>query len=195
MASAVQICNLALAMIGSRSTISSLSEESVEAQQCGLFYALSLDAILEGFDWPFARRKATLAQVGTPPTDWVYQYAYPNDCLAVREVIRLARELDPIPYTIHFDSEQNTRVILSDEADLVIRYTAKVPNEAVLSPLFVKALAAHLAIELTIPLTRDMKLLSTINERYVMAIRDAWAGAASESDPDEERTASWIEGR
>lgn len=195
MASAVQICNLALSMIGSRSTITSLTEQSVEAQQCNLHYKLALDAMLEGFDWPFARKTAALAGVGTPPTDWLYQYAYPSNCLAVREVIRLARELDPIPYTLSYDDTQAARVILADDPDLVIRYTAKITNEALLSPMFVKALSAALAVQLTIPLTRDMNLLGTINDLASMALQAAQAGASNESEPDEERTASWVEGR
>lgn len=103
----VDICNRALAAISTRSSIASLRETSTEARACSLLYGSTRDALLRSAFWNFARSTANLtvlkAASGTPenPTaaaaqwdpktqpalPWLYSYAYPNDALAMRQLI------------------------------------------------------------------------------------------------------------
>lgn len=98
MTSPIDICNNALAAVGSRSTIASLDEGSNEALQCRLQYESTRDTLLRSAPWGFARRVASGALLKTatgispwdssqPPPPWQYQYAYPSDCILFRYLI------------------------------------------------------------------------------------------------------------
>ena len=57
MASAVDICNLALGHIGNKAEITAIvpPDGSAEAAQCGKFYPIARDECLSEFDWGFAK--------------------------------------------------------------------------------------------------------------------------------------------
>jgi len=89
----VSICNRALAMIGSRSTISSInpSDGSNEANQCALWYYSTRDALLRAAHWNFTRTQIQLTQLkastdvnSTCPAPWAFEYAYPSNCMKMR---------------------------------------------------------------------------------------------------------------
>lgn len=95
MTSEVVLCNRALAAIGTRSTISSItpSDGSEEANQCSLLYYPVRDQLLRSAHWDFARAQNYLAQLkssqdtnSTCPVPWAYEYAYPSDCLKARYI-------------------------------------------------------------------------------------------------------------
>ena len=52
----VDICNEALSVMGSRSTIASLTENSAEAIQCNLRYETVRDQLLRLAPWAFAKK-------------------------------------------------------------------------------------------------------------------------------------------
>lgn len=103
MASKTHICQLALAAIGMRSSIASISESSPEARACLLQYDQALDDVLSAAHWNFARKQFALtvlkARSGTPenptgansepPRPWLYSYAYPADCVHARFLMPL----------------------------------------------------------------------------------------------------------
>jgi len=102
----IEICNQALAMVGTRSTIASLTENSNEARACAQQFDSTRDRLLRAAPWNFATKWATLAvlkalpglpestvtassqtwQTDYPPPPWGYSYAYPSDCLMARSV-------------------------------------------------------------------------------------------------------------
>lgn len=106
MASDVDICNRALQSIAARSTISSLTDGSVEARNCNLMYNDTRDAVLTMAHWNFAKKTDYLSVLkqapGTPggvasasqwttafpAPPWLYEYGVPADCLAMRQVIQ-----------------------------------------------------------------------------------------------------------
>ncbi len=102
----VELANEALSNIGTRSTISSLSEGSVEADTVSRYYNKVRQQMLRAAPWNFARAFAALSVLkalpGTPentspasstwlpsypPPPWLYTYAYPVDALMIRYVI------------------------------------------------------------------------------------------------------------
>lgn len=104
--SSVSIANRALAAVGTRSTISSLTEGSTEANNVALVYAPVRQQLLRAAPWGWAKATTTLslwkAQPGTPentnaattywsnanpPPGWNYSYLYPSDAVFVRKVI------------------------------------------------------------------------------------------------------------
>lgn len=106
MASEVNICNRALQAINTRSQISALTENSVEARNCNLLYADTRDEVLSMAHWGFAKKVDYLALLksapGTPSgvasasqwssafpaPPWLYEYAVPQDCVGMRSVIQ-----------------------------------------------------------------------------------------------------------
>jgi hypothetical protein len=85
----VDICNRALASVGSTKLIEALDQTgSTEAEQCLLWYERLRDEILRDRVWKFATRRATLALVaGETRTDWGFVYALPSNCLQVRGLV------------------------------------------------------------------------------------------------------------
>lgn len=106
MASEVNICNRALQSIATRTQISSLTEGSVEANNCNLIYADTRDEVLSMAHWNFAKKfdylsllkqapgtpgglaSATQWSAAFPPPGWLYEYAYPSDAVSIRSVVQ-----------------------------------------------------------------------------------------------------------
>lgn len=97
--SQVNVCNLALLSIGSRSQISSLTENSTQSNACAQFYPFVFNSMARAANWNCLRKQAKLsllaAAEGTPENPsgtglpvpsqpWLYAYAYPSDCLRLR---------------------------------------------------------------------------------------------------------------
>lgn len=109
MADVTSICNQALAAVGTRTSITSIGEQSNEARQCLLQYDPTRRHLLRSAHWGFARAYVApallLARYGTPenpgpgkpdyrwdaqqepPPPWLYAYYVPSDSLAVRYIV------------------------------------------------------------------------------------------------------------
>lgn len=105
--SQVALVNESLLSIGTRATISSMTENSNEARVASQFYNTTLEQLLRAAHWSFAKKTDLLtlskAAPGTPenqttgsttwnpteypPPPWLYSYIYPIDCLAIRAVL------------------------------------------------------------------------------------------------------------
>jgi len=123
MADVTSLCNQALAMVGTRSSISTISEESNEARACLLSFEPTRKQLLRAAHWGFARAYARFplirARFGTPEADpalgspvngwnstyeppppWLYAYGIPADVLLVRYVLpNLANSQPAVPFT------------------------------------------------------------------------------------------------
>ncbi len=91
----VTLYNLALSAVGTRSRISSPTENSREAQICNQWYPVIRDSTLRAAHWSSARHIASLslhAQTtegadwaeGDPEPPWLFRYNLPNDFLYPR---------------------------------------------------------------------------------------------------------------
>ena len=92
MSSVVEICNFALGLTGSRAVIAAIDENSKEAYHCNLHYESARDAALRARPWRFAKKYQVLADVGSPPSPWLYRYRYPADCLKARHIQKATTE-------------------------------------------------------------------------------------------------------
>lgn len=198
MASVVAICNLALSNIG-KENINALTDSGAEARACNQFYEHTRDTLLQAYPWRFAGKTLSLAQITNDrPGQWDYAYSRPSDCLKVRWV-RPIYDAATCALTqqqeISFPHDIDGDTIYCNLSPALLRYTARTTDPARFSPLFVDALAWHLAVRLAMPLTRDPKIRS-----------DAWqvasqmTGAAQMADANETRETSdhvseFIEGR
>lgn len=106
MTSTTDITNRALQLLGTRTTIASLSESSNEAIQANLIITQLRDDLLRMAPWNCSFNYANLVyitsspgtpentsaatttwQKGQPPPPWAYEYQYPADCLRAQFVV------------------------------------------------------------------------------------------------------------
>lgn len=182
MASAVDICNLALGHIGNKAEITAIvpPDGSAEAAQCGKFYPIARDECLSEFDWGFAKRRQVLAQIaGTAPSGWEYWYTVPNPYLVARQVV--VEEYDtPIQFTTESDATHGT-VILTQTDKAELWYTAIITDTTKYPPLFIHAVSWLLASYLALPITREPKIKEIAIQQYAITVGRAKHIDASQS--------------
>jgi hypothetical protein len=197
--SEVSICNVALGRLAISNEIASLTEQSNEAVQCRRFYETTRDRVLTEAPWNFASRRSSLANVGTPPDGWGYRYRYPNDCLQARKIINPASRSPAadqrIPFAVMEDQDNAGKVIVTDEANAVLEYTLRVTDTTLFSPGFDSALAWALAAEIGGPLKADVKWIQLAEQRYAMALMQAWANSANEGQEDTAQDSEFVRAR
>jgi hypothetical protein len=176
MPSITDIANAALSLVGTRSKIAAIDEGSTEANACRTHFAMARDATLRAFDWNFARRIATLAELPDPPVP-VHRFAMPVDCLRLLHVIgkkafQVTADLDPTGAPI--------TVVLTGAAPAVAVYTARIADtgrwDAGFVDAMVRGLAARVCFELTGKSDREKALLV----QWQQAVREAAAQALNE---------------
>lgn len=201
MASAVDICNLALARLGDSATVTSIDppEGSAQAEHCARFYPIARDTMLEAHPWKFATRRARLAQLIVDAWNWDYAYAEPADALKLLSVLPASAANDTD--TEEFESETTADgdpIILTNLEDASLRYVARVTDTTAYSPMFIDALGWMLASYLAGPLikgdTGAVAARSCLQNAFV-ALRQAQVSDANQRKIRPEKTPSWIAGR
>jgi hypothetical protein len=196
--SILSICNRALALLGSKSFITSLTEGSAQADQCNIQVEPARKQTLTDFDWPFARTYSVLTEYGTAPDRWSYQYIYPAKCLYAREINYGTRTDDPVPFQVGniIDAGSERRVIWTDIEDATLIYTYDYETVSFMPPAFQEAFAANVAYKICLPLTRDKQLMGQLANYYGAMLNRAEVLQGNEGVEDvNERQATWIEAR
>jgi len=172
MASEVETCNMALSHIRAGS-INSLTEGSLPAQQCKLWYPIIRNRMLKESAWGFNRKIRALSLVTTEIFNWAYAWQYPTDCLKINRLVGAHEELanadadvvsrlldsqllplkdmrTQISYEV-FNFDDN-KTIGTNEADLRIDYAAKITDPNLFTDDFNIAFSYLLASVLAIPI-------------------------------------------
>jgi hypothetical protein len=159
--------NVSLRRIGYKLRVASLYDGSKAARSALDIYAQTRDEILRQNDWTFAERNIAMvllkqAPAGGyipplvwssvyPPLPWLFEYAYPNDCLKVRAVKPVpifVPEFDPQPcvYGVENDNSLNppAKVITCNVPNAVLVYTGQVTDPATWEADFVEEFCAAL---------------------------------------------------
>lgn len=227
MATEVDICNLALAHLGNAATVASINppEGSAEADHCARFYPLARDTLLEMHAWGFALKRVALAQVTNTASEWLYAYSTPNDAVNLLDVLPPSATDDinaqvpfpsdsyglsaiqvfnpvtigytPQPYSSEIDANGN-QIILTNQEQAVLRYTALITDTSLFSPLFTMTLSWHLAAMLAGPVLKGESGISeTERATKMMAVM---LSQAKNSDANQRRVnphvaTPWIAGR
>jgi len=189
MASAVQICNMALQRVGSPA-ITALDQGNKAANLCQTYFETLRDEVLAAHDWGFARKRRQLALLSeTAVGRWTYTYQMPVDCLKPRFVESSLGTQDT-----KFRVEGST--ILCNEEDIVLVYTARITDTTKFSTDFIKALWTRIAAELAHPLTGSNTKGEGMWKLYYIALKEAET-EDSRSDKDEvtEQLDSWLAAR
>ncbi len=207
MATDVDICNLALAYLGDTASISALSEQSAQAQLCTRFYPIARDSLMEMYTWAFTTKRVVLAQVTNIWPQWLYAYASPNDAVNLLGVLPQAADDDysdpwtgqiqTRPFSNEIDAS-GTQIILTNEPNATLRYTALVTDTTQFSPLFVTTLAWHLASMLAGPVLKGDA--GAQQAQRAATVMQGYLSKAIESDANQRRVKpthlpSWIGAR
>ena len=216
MASEIEIYNRALSRIGIDQFISDPAENSKAGSLYRLWYASCVATCLRDFPWNFAARVVALAQLsGDLLPGWAYKYAYPVDCLMARVVAdsRGMRStlstfsqsdvyLDaqygaysnigqaPVPFAIMSEAPTSTtvrRVIVTDQSEAYLFYTAKIDDPNQFDASFVTALEWMIAAEIAGPFLgapTGPQVAKSAGEQYRNAIISAKAQTLNETGRD-----------
>jgi hypothetical protein len=170
MVSKVAMANMALDILGVDS-IASITEASAAARKVSARIDGAIEAVLEMSDWTFARRIAALAEVTND--DWTERYerkySLPSDIL---RATRLVPAIDtpnsaPISYSL-----ANGALYTNEEAArLQYTYRKLDPTEWPMS--FTEAVAAYLARQLAMPLTRKRPMFIDANSIFLSQLASA----------------------
>lgn len=193
--SEVQVCNLALAHVGTKSTIASLDEKSAEAKACKLFFEPIRDEVLAAQHWGFAKKYQALADLGSPPSEWAYRYAYPTDCIEARYIVPPTKADAHPPFEIGLNDDATGRTILTDIAAASLCYTARVTPAHLFPPRFVTALGWRLAAAIAPGLTAKLDIERKCMQAYQAALVGAETANAREGTGLTSPEAAWIKDR
>ena len=188
MPSETEICNLALSHIGNL-TINTFSDPSQEARKCKIYYPLARDYVLHDHDWGFAERRESLALMANfdfPGYDYAYQY--PADCIKARRIHTLSPF--PVDYAVVAAPGLSDRLVVTNQADAILVYTAKLTDPNIFDPSFVVALSYKLAADLAQPLTKNLKLQEAMLGMYTVFLSRAKTVNSNEAEKTENRAQS-----
>lgn len=155
MATAVDICNMALSQLGDEATVTSIDppEGSAQAEHCQRFYPMALAEILASHHWTFAKRRTQLAKLADVPVgqEDFYYYPLPADCIELISVgtSQLPPNVQPT-YTI--EQTDAGQAIVAKYKTLWVLYITSDVKETQFPPLFTTALTHKLASLLAGPI-------------------------------------------
>lgn len=239
MTAPVDLVNRALSAIGARSTVANLElEQSVEAKQGRLLYAPTRDAMLRAAHWNFARKTAALSMLkaapGTPeatgsgPWDpatmpappWLYEYAYPADCLLVRYVspapLDAGSSITPplfssgggheapvlmgraVPFVVASSIDNSSlpiRVVLANARAALGTYTARIEAPELWDDGFQEALVSALASRFSVALTGNLELAQRAAQQAMQALFTARAQDGNEGLTRLDHVPDWLAAR
>ncbi len=181
---AINICNEALAMIGTE-PINAFTDEGKEAALCNLLYPSARDEVLTLYPWSCTIARADLQRLSeTPVSGYEYAYAMPNDYLA-GGIVETPETMLP------FEIEGGK--LLTNAIEITIKYQKQVTDPNKFSPLLASVIATRLAQMISMPITQSTKISSLIDSKFELVLlraKGADAAGASQEPGVEPR---WVD--
>lgn len=233
--SVVTLSNRALLSVGARAQISDLNEGSVEANAIRVLFIPTFESLARAARWGCLRKQATLSLIGAamgtpenpdgvtlplPPVPWLYQYAYPSDCLAVRYIVPSLPNASPtgviplttasvsaatwlpgggqIPFTPAYTTDADGNPIesvLCNATQAQAVYTVNQPNPIIWDSLFEAAFVGALAAYLVPALSLDLPLMQISIKTADNAIQQARVADGNEGVTVMDHLPDWMAAR
>lgn len=186
MADKVEICNMALDLIGHGGRLDSLDVQTPEAEACKLHFQSTYETCIDFYNWSFTRRDEVIdkSDLLTNVYALPYQHAYrlPEDVLRVLYLMDLdASSLKEtqrlqLPDHIQFDlrNYNGQKILATDhEPNFVIEYQAYVDMGTTrIPPTFTAGLTYLLASKLAPSLVRGTEGLTMGTRLYQLAMTE-----------------------
>jgi len=174
MASEVEICNLAMTVLGA-DRITSLSDNTENARRLTAIYDDCLNDVLRAHPWNFAITRVKLSLlVTTPLFGYDYEFQLPTDCLRVIEV---SDGSQPI-----MDFKIEGRKLLLNYDSVYIKYIANVTDPNQYTSQFIFVLSSRLAAELAYAITNNKTTAELLTKVYMDRLQKCKETDAQESD-------------
>lgn len=196
MASAVDICNAALSLIGARAHISNLTppDGSVEAGYCARFYPMARREMLQIIRPRNARRRVKLVQVDNTSDAWAYAYATPSDMIDALRVLSSCSPLTRDSLERWHTGDRGSAgfvleggVLLTNEPDATLVYLFDQTDVSTYSPLTQSAISMRVAAYLAGPIIKgDAGTNVGVRWRQASAQEAAVAAAADANSSSSE---------
>lgn len=200
MASEVDICNLALSMLGDEATLTSIDppEGSAQADHCKRFYPMARDAVLELHPWGFCTKRQTLAQLDTTVWNWTYAYRAPSQCLRILAVMPSDATTETEEVAYDTEGGDDSIIIRTNQELAVCRYIERITDTTRYSSLVVHGIATLLASHLAGPVIKGEA--GKAESKAQMQAFMSWLAMAKEQDARQRRVihdhqAPWIANR
>lgn len=194
----IQIANMALNHLGTRSTIQQFTEDSTEAVNANLWFDFTRRQALAMFDWSFARRNVVLSLDEESAIDeiWTYRYNYPSDCIKARYLVNPVSKIeDAVPFEITMNSSGTEKTIMTDLENAELIYTFEQLNSELYTPWFALGMSYLLASHMALSITGKTSIKSAMFERAYGILVQAAAYDANEGIREAPRDADWVRGR
>jgi len=193
----VDVCNLALSLVGQAATISSVDppEGSVYARLCAQMYPLALGELLESHAWGFATLTSDLAPLAEVRPGFVGVFALPADCLRVWQVRAVAGG-EPIDYERQAGAEGTVLCTQTSTASVLYTRSTNIPQ--LLPPMLKLALAHLLAAMVAGPIIKGDTGAATAKSLRQIAQTLGTQAAASDATQKLEPLVvepPWLKGR
>jgi hypothetical protein len=167
MADVTGICNSALAKVGA-ARIAALDEGSKNANLCAELYEKCRDDLLRAHSWNFAMARVKLARTADAPAfGFDHAYALPADWIRCVSAQGSARGGELPAYRIEGGR------LLSDAAEVYLRYVRRVEDANLMPADFREALACLLGRELATPIAQSNSLEEKLEARFRTRLRRA----------------------
>lgn len=180
MVSETSICNQALGFVGSK-FITSLDEDSREANWMKANYPFIRDAVLEERMWTFATGRATSTVADLDEWGEFYKHPKPEGWIGI---FRVYRDVS----TNRLEADRTWRMeggnVLSKYETIHIWGVRRVTDTGAFSPLFVQALVARLAADAAIPMSENRQLQVDLWQLYGDKITEAAARDGQQGSND-----------
>ena len=161
-------------------------------------YSGSRRTVLRDHPWGFANKRAVLTVIGTAPSDWKYQYAYPADCVKAIEIQKANRTDKPIPFKVaqYYDTDNGkVKVILTDQPEAILIYTADEDDPSLFDEQYKDALVGLIAFKCSKLRSTDKDAQERAWNAYQRAKFAATSSDGNEQVPDDGRDPDWLSGR
>ena len=175
-----ELCNMALNRVGALRINDLPTDNSVPGRVARLHYYQTRDALLRGFDWPFARKRVQLSQdTESPAFEYDNQFLMPSDFLGLREDYEQS----------DYDKANERGTIegdkyLTNDAAVYMKYVRKVEKVGEFDPLFTEVLILKLAKKFITALcgTKAALLLKDVNDDLKLTMRTVRTFTLQESN-------------
>lgn len=198
MASLIQVANMALSAVGTKSTIAALNEQSPEANAINRWFDNVRDVALRSYPWSFARKTVALALVTNAPENIgpEYTYALPTDFIRVQRLPYDTLTVFNYDLGVVNPGTGDIRVLRTNLEDATMVYTARITNTQLWDPMFTQGVALLLGAACVPQLTGDVDLRNTLTQTGRAMLIEAMVADANESGIEViDRVPDWIAAR
>ena len=190
MTTKIDICNLALQVVESRS-IESFGENSQSAKQCNIAYDLMRQSLLQEHNWTFAIKRLQLAEE-------LPELAFPGGIFRYRFPVDFIRLLGPDGVRNFSDRDwkrEGQDILTSFGPPFDLRYVSDFEDANRFDPLFKTALAYRVAMQIGPVLNQSSKKLADAAALFDAEIKKAKKANAINQSPVKAPLSSWVTGR